>query len=628
MALRPNGSIPLPDRLVADPGPAGLHAPNLAGAGATTRLDVDAATAPGRGMAAVGQGLQQLGNATIQLAQKKQEADAVVAERKAALLIQQANADVATAVAGEADQSKWADIATDRMNTLQSELAAIPNVGQKARELIDYKFSANQTDVVDGLEQHAAKKSLADAAQAIGDTVADAGLSGDEKLADATIAGGVERKLITPEQGRLLKDRFARQVEETKQVKQKESILAAVRENPELALGILKDDKLQVNESVRAWGINVAQQGIREATGAQISDMENEVAKGLGGALPNPEAVDGWAEKWEKDHPGQPKFSPAMKATARAHVARMNDATAKATMAANGPQIASQLWTEVDSFDPKTATREDYLALKARIGELPTEMQKDLREPLEARWNGTPAPQQQGAIALGERILTNMFRSGSFGPLSEGKPVMRIPMKDGKPVEGAAEEPAYDQFGKQRFEVVPSGKLYQRALADKAKAGGEFRRWLATNPNADEKQIREHLWQTSSDFTRGGTLDTLDAQKAQLDAILNTPAAPAPVGPGDTPPAPVESDAGEEIDSEEEPPLPDDGRTYGSGGGTASNVSMTGDLSDNPDTVGQENFLLDVAAPSGAPDDLSDPDAATAEAIRKNELAALRRKKK
>lgn len=600
--------------MVPDPGPGNFANVNLAGAGALPRLDMEAATAPGRGTAAIGEGLQRAGSALGQMAEKKAEADSIVAERHASLLMAKANADISAAVAGEADQSKWGDIATARMGALQGELAKI-NVDPKTRETIAYKYAANHIDVVDGLKTHANRKSLADAAQAIGDTVSDAANMEDEALADSTIAGGVARKLISPEQGNLLKERFRGIVKERAVIRQKESILGAVREDPQQALAILQDDRLQVSESTRAWGINAAQQGIREATALAVNDMENEIAKGLGGGLPNPQAVDEWAEKWEKDHPGQPKFSPAMKATARGHIVRMNDATARATMAANGPVIASRLWSEVDAFDVKTATRETYLQLKARIAELPAEMQSEVQGPLEAKWNGTPAPEQRTVLAHGERILNSMLRSGAFGPLSRREAVLRVEMKDGVPVEGAKPQPDYDPNGELKTREIAEPKWYQQALTDKAKAGGDFRRWLALNPKATEEQATQYLWQSSSGATRAGMFDVLDAQlKAET-----TPAAPSPA-PVQPPAVPVES-------TEEE--LPDDETSsLGSGGGPSSNVSLLGDLDDNPDTVGQDDTLLSEAAPLGVELDMTAPDAATAIALANEEAAALKRRKK
>lgn len=199
--------------MVLDPGPNGIKTPNIAErAGATTRLDVNAFTAPAQGTAAIGEGIQKIGGAMAELFEKKRVADDVNAEHAFALMTEKANNEIAAAVASEPDETKHADIATSRMAQLESDVAEM-NLPPATKKSIDFKFQMNQERVAGGIKLNAARQSIGRAQTNIQDIVNRAAFTQDDALAESTLTNAVDAGLITPVQKDNAMSGYYKQVE-------------------------------------------------------------------------------------------------------------------------------------------------------------------------------------------------------------------------------------------------------------------------------------------------------------------------------------------------------------------------------------------------------------------------------
>ena len=527
---RPKNLIPYPQG-IQSAAPGNIISPNLTGSAITPHLDERAAMAPAQGVADIGKGLQQLGSAASELAVMVERAKGVVDERAFSLVMQKANGDIQAAVAAEPDQSKWGPAAKARLDAAWAEIEKIP-MDPKTRALAEYKFKANSIDVTGGLETHAARKTLADATQAIGDTVKDAAIRGDEEAARRTIEGGVASKLITPEQGNILQEQYRVAAAAKKEQSQKDMIFGAVRADPYKALSLIEDNKTDLPEDVRAWGKNLAQQGIREGTAGASDELANRLALPASDpkAISTPEQVDELAK-------GNQFFTPSVVAAAKKHVARMKSAERKAEVAANAPSLASALYSEIQAYDPKTATYADYVALKGRVDELPEYTHADLNSTLKSKFLGTPTVKASDPnLQLGETILDGMLKKGLFGQFQTETPLKYTADAD-KVLGGLAKagDPVLDPAGRPRKEKATDFAKYSSALSAKATAGGKLREWLAMNPKASPDQVRLKVWDLQDNATLGGVFDAMDVFLSSYGQRTPVNAGPSPDDPETTP---------------------------------------------------------------------------------------------
>lgn len=549
MAARPKNLIQMPRQFVADPGPGrGTVQPNLARAVVVPRLDANAAMAGAEGLAALGEGVSKIGEAL----QAKQQLDDIWAEHQVDLAMMQRQNVINQEIANEPDNAKWQSIAERNFNELGVEIQKI-RMGGMARNATDMKMQEARVRMMGAVQLESIKDSKKKATQAGADKFELAIVNKDRKAMIHTARGMVGAGLWQQETADLaiakgeqkIKDETEREEVERQWNTGLETIRAM---GPQEALKIFENDNNLYDPTTRARLINAAQQAGREQVSGLSDDLENQVA---GGAITVPEQID----EWQKDNPA---VTPRMREIAKDYLNRRNSAAEKTRIEEQGPEMASKLWTEVDSFDPKKDTnREQYFEFRARIDQLPEAMRAPLRKRLDDRqMNRMPDP-PKNLQDLSESILNSMFRGQQFG-LFKGTRDVKVPRADGG-VERVPDSNSPNGWKQERWFDF---RKEQAALEEKARVGGAVTRWLAMNPNADEKKVREFIYTATDDATLAGVLDILD--DAARHSIINQVPEMAPVAPDS-----------EEVSEDE---AEDEDRTYGSG----SPIGVTGDLPDEP----------------------------------------------
>jgi hypothetical protein len=474
-------------------GPRGIATPDLTRAGALPRLDTEAFMAPAQGLATLGKGIAQAGDYLSDLAERKAQADAIVQEQAAETAHATALYEIEAATAQEPNQDKWQGIADSRLKQLRAELDKM-TLQPLVRQRVNSQFEKWEADAKGKLSVRAAGASFQKAGAAINEQIATAtrnkNIAEVERLAHAKAASGFDIPESVPN---IIADARLK-IEHQEENEQKESILGAIRRDPDEALSILQNDKFAVKESVRAWGINAAQQGIREKLSTLTQETQDEVAKGLAGNLATPEAVDDWA----KTHPG---FSPEMVMVTKGHINRMNSARHQQYVAQHGPEMASVLDSEISAFDRTDANAKlDYFHLRTRIDELPGELRAPLYKELDAALSGKPPQVDKTIAAMGRQLTGSMLKEGKFGKYLD--PVMVLDAS-GK----ATDRQAVNQNGIPQWKI--NQERWRAAVEQRAKVDVDFQRWLERNPKATPEQAAAAVNTIKPNATRANAWDAM-----------------------------------------------------------------------------------------------------------------------
>ncbi len=532
---RPRNVIQLPPGIVPSPAGKGIRVPNLIGATRTTRVDAEAAAAPARGFQEVIAGLTKAGGKVAELFAAKAQADNVVAEHQADVKMMERQGIIQAQIAQEPDNSKWESIVTRNLGELEKELGDI-TMHPEARMGVQMKMEKYQAGIFKDVAIEAANDSLRKARAAGFAKMEMAIVNRDPNALEHNAKAMAGAGFITEEQANLAVTKGNQTITEENQREKEQAQydmgLNSIRtQGPEAALKTFESDSTDLTETNRARLINAAQQVQREQTSAAADDLENAIASKT---ITVPEEID----EWKKD---DPSVTPSMREDAKRRLRLMQSGETQRVMAAQGPEIASRLWTEADSFNPKKQTAEDYFRFRQRIDELPEEMRAPVRKRLDDRFFQRTPPLPADKKSLGEQLLTSMYHGQQMGIWKGTRPRMG---DDGKPMT--------DLDGNVKKERWTDYRAQQKALTEKSRIGGSFARWLSINPEATEDQIKTFIYK--------------EADKSVVSALFD-----AVQGAGAAATGEVDADA----DFEEEEY--DDERTYGSG----DPINVTGDLPDN-----------------------------------------------
>jgi hypothetical protein len=384
-------------------------------------------------------------------------------------------------------------IAEKRLEQLGAELDKMP-MQSEVRDSVNARFPLWTADTKGKLLVAAARMSINKLGAVYNEKIETATSAGNlaevKRLAEGRAAAGVG----VPEEIPNIVRAAQLKIEHAAEIAQKESILGAVRKDPEGALRIVTDERFPIKESVRAWGINAAKQGIRENLSTLTQQTQDEVAKGLEGNLATPEAVDEWA----KTHAG---FSPEMVMVTKGHINRINSARHQQYVAQHGPEMASVLDSEISAFDRTDPNAKlDYFQLRTRIDELPGELRAPLYKELDAALSGKPPQMDKTIAAMGRQLTGSMLKEGKFGKYLD--PVMVLDA-NGK----ATDRQAVNQNGIPQWKI--NQERWRAAVEQRAKVDVEFQRWLERNPKATPEQAAAAVNTIKPNATRANAWDAM-----------------------------------------------------------------------------------------------------------------------
>lgn len=524
MSDRPNTPIQGLPR-VADPQSIGLVTPNLAGGAQVPRLDTSAAIQPAMGMAKVGTGLEQLGNAGMELWQKKQQADSITAEYKSSELMAQARTDVASAVAAEPDQSKWGEIAEGRMGQLSNDIQQLPNVPDAAKAAITNKLSLFAIDLKGGLQRGAIDKSMRDAENSADAVISRAGVMGDKALGESTIDGMVAQKMWTPAVGEYKKTQLGVQVQKKQEQDFKTGFSSFAYADPKAAMESVDSGDFKGREEDKQWARHTAHAALGQQNQALTEELNTHVQNG---DWVSPEQVDQYTK-------GRPEFTEAQKAGAKVAVDKLNKAAHVQWMEANSDQNTATGMAAVRAYDPKGDN--DYKQydqlntwghtnlVKGELEIYSNALKSKLSHPQ------GPAEEKDPRMKDVTTILNNMQANGEFGGF-KSPAIEKIPDVN----------QAGDPITRTRVHDKIDTDKQAAAMTARLQTEGQLRGWMKLNPDAAVTDIKKQIEVFKSPPVRANFLDSLAPQAflgGRFDGGALPNGQPGPVNPNRPENAPI-----------------------------------------------------------------------------------------
>lgn len=487
----------------ADYGNVRQAATGLARAAQADEIDPAPFMAPGRGLEAAGRGLTAIGEVMAKLKEAREEAedDTAVANGQRDLDLVEASF---VKDREKMDPAQWEDSYAERRRVAIDSLLNNDKLSKKARhrlELLSTKWDGNQ-----------ALRTAESATLTMGQRAEDSVFAGIAKKRMAGDFAGAENDLAMIEQNQ--KDGKMRYVnprriqaereqnkhdqEKAEYDAKKQAIYDAATTDPEGYLkgrGGKRDD--DTPPELDAYGVNLAQQAIRETKGAAIDGLQDGMALGAEDALADGAIVSDWQiDQYAKEHPGQ--ITPEVVQRAKAQLARLHNYYEVERNRANAPEIRSRLMSEIKQLEPETMTAEQYESLSDQITALPAGYRELPRDLLRRKWNRSQAEEtaeERSMLNYGDNLLDSMMKQQLFVPYEK-----TIPVTDSR---GAQ---AYDDNGNPKTKMVRDEAKYREALTEKQTLGGKFERYYRQQERLgkpmDEQAIKDWLDKNVSDKTR------------------------------------------------------------------------------------------------------------------------------
>lgn len=503
----PRGRVATPQ---VDLSSVAAAAGRLAGASQQAETPIEPFLAPGRGLQQVGQGLGDVGGVLGQLAAARAQAQNDLHVAEAQTVLDMAFADMEK-VKQTASPEQWENEWTTRRTAALEQVFQNESLSPIARQRLQVLAKRWEGDTQVRVAQAATIE--------IGRRAEDAW---QVNFARALETNDLERAKEINDNGNEVyvspsaKFRNEQILKEKRKELEYQVYYDQMRADPRAFLAGMKERPEGMEPATHSRLVNAAQEIDQENVAADADRMQNAI---VAGAIKVPEEVD----KWEPDNA---RITPEMREAARGVVARRNDATYQANLLARAPELASQLYTEARNFDFAKDGDLAYYKLRLRINELPAPLQGEVSGVLEAKFPGRAGGPKAGKEVneLVEETLTSMFNNGEFGAFDHDTVVKG---KDGK----------------ETIESKRSRLDYERALREKAVAGGKIRRWLESNPNAKPEDAQKKLYELVPESTRVGLFEKMDeAMKRALDAVGMATAAVRPTDPAQTPGTPSDNE--------------------------------------------------------------------------------------
>lgn len=412
------------------------------------------------------------------------------------------------------DTLLWAGIVSEDVKKAQEEALKDKTLSQATRDEITTLGARWGRDMHRTVETRAATRAFENEGHSMMGKVLDDQRDGNFSRPVGTINEMVRRGLIHQDEGSRLLTQNKSLGEAADLKAQAAAVYDEARRDPQGWLERNKERPKDMPVSVHERGVNEAHQTIRAGLAATADELEEKV---FSGELKVPGDVDDWA----KAHPGTPS---RLKEQLKALLVRRQDATAKATMEANAPEIAGRLDVDVEKFDPATATAEEYYELRMKIAELPAALRTEVMKPLEAKWLGKEGSADSDLMATAKAEVWSMVRNGDFGGIDSNKVVK---VDDVDPLTG-------NLGSKYALKSIRDEKAYQQVRRQVGEILGKYRRWLKKNPNPKPGEPEAYFDSLVPNATRVKRQQRLqdEAFESKRTAAVAPPAPPPRKPPG------------------------------------------------------------------------------------------------
>ncbi len=582
--------------MVLDPMSLGIISPNLGASAATTKLDTAAFVGADEAQASIGQGIAKAGSALDQIAIKKNTADTITAQYRAAEAMEQTQANIALAVANEPDQSKWDGIAAEHLGRLSTTLDGIPNVPPDAKAGIDHKLTMFTTDTYEGLGVHAAKKSEADAVDSIHAIVDRAGRTGDAPLGIGAIDGAVAHGLITPERGADMKVIFGQRVQATRENQMISTGEAAIQADPRAAYDHFKSESFDAPPTVKQRLIRAAHAALVQDKQAVSDDLLGKIDKGS-------IVVQSQIDEEQKNNP---KITDDIASHASRVMDSINSKKKQQWNVDNSSLVISGVMSAIRAYDVrKDPDLKAYDAINSYISESAVPGDKDvLRRALKTASSplgGGAVKETNPVMQVTVKTLDDMQKKQEFGIkyITPGKASYTFKDAAGKTRVANPQAPSIDRDAEARSQDV------------KIKIEAGLRDYLARKPDASQEDMINEMHTLIPRYAAARSVPTIwgiplrgIVPDDQTKSTVPTRRDPAdiirglPQYPGRIPKAEAVPDE-EERPAEKEESLPEQTGTRDPGDGLPSVEAPSLFPQEGGNVVGGANMLLPLPEQDG-----------------------------
>lgn len=495
--------------------PRSAEVPNIAGAvgrgmvryaqidastlkGRALTADPDAALAAGKGMAAIGDGLQNLGEAGARLEAKVTQAKSITAENEADMEWLRVSTEARVKMDAEPNPDKWGEIAREAVGQFNAAMEGRTMPGP-AKDIIKHKMGGNHIRFMGEVAMSANKEHLNRANR---DTrarmTAYAAINPDQareenrKRTELGFQTPGEEMVNNQQIDDTWKgEQFKQQANETIRITREEGPAAGRK----YAESLTDADEIQKERLLAK-----VDEKEREAVAQNTQEFTDAVARGVldpsdPSAVISPKQVKEW-RSWD------PNVTDAMRARMMDHVNNMRSQERREFVQNNAPYLASLYYAQAQDFNFKRDGLEKYMELRQKIAELPPGIEGEVSGVLEKKFpgRGTAVPETVTGDAL--KYLKTMLDRGRFGSFDNGQGYKmdedgnRVTVKSGAPGEVH----------------IRDEKKYLNALSDMAKVGDKFIKWAEENPEKakDPDERKKYLTDITAPYFRLGISDDYD----------------------------------------------------------------------------------------------------------------------
>lgn len=449
-----------------------------------------------RGMASVGRSIQDIGGATMRLAEEQAQA---VAKRQfwdTRRQIGSIQTEMGAALAAEPDEQKWPEILEshlDRARGLVNETQMMATAKEDASEYL----AGWETEQRHNVSILHAKRSFARARESMQADLTDSVAKKNFGDARAIVESPQAEKYM----GRDWVASAAANIDQAEQV----AIARDRREAVEQDAAATPDMWLERNPEPGDMDPDDWQAGqamARRVISARVSDAADEIGDGIAtGKIKTAQDVEAVAAG---------RLGPSALERAKEDLRKMqSDAWRAENLSEKGvTKNFGLLLSEVDKYDKAAdADGSKYARLVWQIKTMmPEELRGEITQPLARKWNPASGPDAPEPLRGFVRdTLRNWFDDGKFGQTKK-----RVPL--------APEDRGwYKGTPEQKWVEDPVAR--DAAAARRGEAEMEMAKWLQENPTATIKEAKEQLLRSSSAALLPG----------DVSSLLRRPAPAAPV---------------------------------------------------------------------------------------------------
>lgn len=465
-------------------GGAGVHIDDLAGLVDVPMLDTAGPIAMGRGAAAIGQGISEVGGSMMKLLEMQAEARKVkrINENERAMMA--VEQQVAVEIENEPDEMKWGAI----REKAYANLPELPeDLSEDAKDHITARRESWAFSHTNRITLASVRKSVTDADNEIAAIESNAVYNGDLETANRSTDERVRVGKITPAQGESQKIRNKVGVEQSQKRVMGESYDAGYNAMVAKADGGGTPDEIReiAKDPVITKGFDPETKHKLERDAESL--IKEKEAAALDAALsniwnPDPtkqtkteDEIDGSADPFLQD--------PVLKKKVKAELAYRDEPGRKATLEHMAPYLSASIAVAIKGYDPVADEKENggarpgEMALRQHIWRLPEGMRATLSQSLYSKLHPGKEPLDKDTFNSGDDVLQMAFNEGMFGQTKPAKAGGGLTGMAASQAEGGAAAAKVQWTAEDLTKYTGAKVLYARAR-------DEWRLWVKDHPEA------------------------------------------------------------------------------------------------------------------------------------------------